>query len=203
MIFLPTKEATLLKVKGLYEIRWHGRGGMGAVTAALIVADALVREDKFVQAIPEFGPERRGAPVRAYNRISDKPIRLRSGITNPDISVVIDPGFVSSPAVLDGLPDDGTVLVNSVLPPDELRSKIDIGGRKLFSVDATGIALAVFGKNIPNTPVVGAVSKVLGDLLPLKSLEEAVANRFRLKGQKMVEDNLTAVRRAYEEVKEI
>ena len=192
-----------MKVKGLYEIRWHGRGGMGTVTAALLVADALVRKGKFVQAIPEFGPERRGAPVRAYNRISDKPIRLRSGITEPDMVVVIDSGFIDSPDVLEGLAPNGIILVNSTLPPEELKKRIKINGRKLFSVDASGIALASFGRNIPNTPIVGAVSRVLGDLLPLSALEEAIAARFRLKGEKMVNENLTALRRAYEEVKEI
>lgn len=202
MIFL-LEEATALKVKGLYEIRWHGRGGMGTVTAALLVADALVREGKFVQAIPEFGPERRGAPVRAYNRISDKTIRVRSGITEPDMVVVIDSGFIDSPDVLEGLVPDGIILVNSVLPGEELRKRIKIDGRRLFSVDASGIALASFGRNIPNTPIVGAVSRVLGNLLPLKALEEAIAARFRLKGEKTVNENLAALRRAYEEVKEI
>jgi len=192
-----------LKVQGLYEIRWHGRGGMGAVTAALLVADALVREGKFVQAIPEFGPERRGAPVRAFNRISDKPIRLRSGITEPDMSVVIDPGFATSPTVIEGLADDGIILVNSVLSPQELRDKIQVNGRRLFVVDASGIALESFGRNIPNTPIVGAVSKILGDKLPLDAVEEAVATRFKLKGEKVVQGNLAAVRKAYQEVKEI
>ena len=192
-----------MKVKGLYEIRWHGRGGMGTVTAALLVADALVRKGKFVQAIPEFGPERRGAPVRAYNRISDSAIRIRSGITEPDMVVVIDSGFVDSPEILDGLAPNGIILVNSTLPADDLRKRMKLNGRKLFSVDASGIALSSFGRNIPNTPIVGAVSKVLGDLLPLSSLEEALAARFRLKGEKMVNENLAALRKAYEEVKEI
>lgn len=192
-----------MKVKGLYEIRWHGRGGMGTVTAALLVADALVRKGKFVQAIPEFGPERRGAPVRAYNRISDSAIRIRSGITEPDMVVVIDSGFVDSPEILDGLAPNGIILVNSTLPPDDLRKRMKLNGRKLFSVDASGIALSSFGRNIPNTPIVGAVSKVLGDLLPLSSLEEALAARFRLKGEKMVNENLAALKKAYEEVKEI
>jgi len=176
---------------------------MGTVTAALLVADALVRKGKFVQAIPEFGPERRGAPVRAYNRISDSAIRIRSGITEPDMVVVIDSGFVDSPEILDGLAPNGIILVNSVLPAEELRARIKLNGRKLFSVDASGIALSSFGRNIPNTPIVGAVSKVLGDLLPLSSLEEALAARFRLQGEKIVNENLTALRRAYEEVKEI
>ncbi|MGC8894051.1 MAG: 2-oxoacid:acceptor oxidoreductase family protein [candidate division WOR-3 bacterium] len=192
-----------MKVKGLYEIRWHGRGGMGTVTAALLVADALVRRGKFVQAIPEFGPERRGAPVRAFNRISDKSIRLRSGITEPDMVVVIDSGFIDSPDVLEGLAPNGIILVNSVLPADDLRKKIKVNGRRLFSVDASGIALASFGRNIPNTPIVGAVSRVLGDLLPIDALEEALVARFRLKGEKVVNENLTALRKAYEEVKEI
>lgn len=203
MILSILKEATALKVKDLYEIRWHGRGGMGTVTAALLVADAIVRKGKFVQAIPEFGPERRGAPVRAYNRISEKSIRLRSGITEPDMVVVIDSGFVDSPEVLDGLARDGIILVNSVLPAEDLRKRIKLNGRKLFSVDASGIALSSFGRNIPNTPIVGAVSKVLGDLLPLSSLEEAITARFGLKGEKIVNENLAALRRAYEEVKEI
>ncbi len=191
-----------MKIPELYEIRWHGRGGMGAVTAALIVADALVRIGKFVQAIPEFGPERRGAPVKAYNRISPKPIRLRSGITNPDMVVVIDAGLVTSPAVLEGLGPDGVILVNSALSPEELKEKLKLDGRKLWVVDASKIAVESFGRNIPNTPMVGALSRVLGDMLPLEAVEEAVRARFSLKGEKVVEGNLKAIRRAYEEVKE-
>ncbi len=191
-----------MKIPDLYEIRWHGRGGMGAVTAALIVADALVRIGKYVQAIPEFGPERRGAPVKAYNRISSRPIRLRSGITNPDMVVVIDAGFVTSPEILEGLEPGGIVLVNSALSPEELKEKIKLDGRKLWVVDASKIALESFGRNIPNTPMVGALSRVLGDMLPLEAVEEAIKERFSAKGEKVVEGNLTAVRRAYEEVKE-
>lgn len=191
-----------MKIPDLYEIRWHGRGGMGAVTAALIVADALVRIGKYVQAIPEFGPERRGAPVKAYNRISPRPIRLRSGITNPDMVVVIDAGFVTSPEILEGLEPGGVVLVNSALSPEELKEKIKLDGRKLWVVDASKIALESFGRNIPNTPMVGALSRVLGEMLPLEAVEEAIKERFSAKGEKVVEGNLTAIRRAYEEVRE-
>ncbi|MGB9589810.1 MAG: 2-oxoacid:acceptor oxidoreductase family protein, partial [Candidatus Hydrothermia bacterium] len=129
--------------------------------------------------------------------------RLRSGITEPDMVVVIDSGFIDSPDVLEGLAPNGIILVNSVLPADDLRKKIKVNGRRLFSVDASGIALASFGRNIPNTPIVGAVSRVLGDLLPIDALEEALVARFRLKGEKVVNENLTALRKAYEEVKEI
>ena len=174
---------------------------MGAVTASLILADALVREGKYVQAIPEFGPERRGAPVRAYNRISQRPIRLRSGITEPDAVVVIDPGFSTNPMVLEGLSPEGVILVNSALSPQEIWERLSPDeSRTLWVVDATRIAMEEFGRNIPNTPVLGALAKALGEWVSLDSLRDALSSRFGGKGQAVMEANLRALERAYQEV---
>jgi len=189
-------------VKKVFEIRWHGRGGLGAKTAALLLGEALIQKGKYVQAFPEYGPERRGAPVKSYNRISDTPINVHSGITNPDIVVVLDPSFMSSPDIYQGLDrEKGKIIVNSELTPEELREKFKIDGYNLYTVNASGISREILKRNLPNTPMLGAVMRVTG-LMDLEDFIEAVGKRLSVKFKpEIVEGNLKAIRRAYEEVK--
>jgi len=194
----PSKDAA--PVPALTEIRWHGRGGQGAVTAAKMVAEVALGQQKFFQAFPEYGPERSGAPIVAFTRISDAPIQIFSGVEHPQIVAVLDPSLLSIVDVTKGAPDDAIVLINSDLPPAELRAKSKMKGRKLYTVAATKIAVETIGRAIPNTPMVGALVRTAG-LFPLDSVVEFMRAEFGKKfPPKVVEGNVAALTRAYEEV---
>jgi pyruvate ferredoxin oxidoreductase gamma subunit len=182
------------------EIRWHGRGGQGAVTAAKMVAEVALGQQKFFQAFPEYGPERSGAPIVAFTRISDEPIQIFSGVEHPQIVAVLDPTLLTIVDVTKGAPDDAVVLINSDLPPAKLRAKSKIKGRRLYTVAATKIAVETIGRSIPNTPMVGALVRISG-LFPLDSVVEFLRAEFGKKfPPKVVEGNVAALTRAYEEV---
>ena len=177
------------------EIRWHGRGGQGAVTSAELVALAAISEGKYAQAFPSFGPERRGAPVLAFNRIdSSNHIRTRAAVTNPDIVVVLDPGLVEIMDVTGGLKDGGTLVINSPKKIDDLKSELG-GPWKLVAINASIIAREVLGVPIVNTTMIGALVKAT-NIINLESLEEPLHERFGAKA----ENNISACRKAYEEV---
>jgi len=188
---------------GITEIRWHGRGGQGVKTAALLFGDAALSEGLHIQAFPEYGPERMGAPVQSFNRLSDKPITIHCGITNPSVVVVLDPTLMGKVDVMAGLPKDGSVIINSADPPAEIRHKYNISGGKVYTVAASKISRETIGRDIPNTPMLGALTKVTG-LLPfdkmVKNVEVKLKKKFASKLE-VVEGNLTAIRRAYQEVK--
>ena len=184
----------------LTEIRWHGRGGQGAVTAAKMVAEVALGQQKFFQAFPEYGPERSGAPIVAFTRISDAPIQIFSGVEHPQIVAVLDPTLLTIIDVTKGAPDDAIVLINSDLPPARLREKSKMVGRRLYTVAATKIAVETIGRSIPNTPMVGALVRI-ADLFPLESVVEFMRAEFGKKfPPKVVEGNVAALTRAYEEV---
>jgi pyruvate ferredoxin oxidoreductase gamma subunit len=187
----------------MIEIRWHGRGGQGAKTAALLFADAAMSSGKFIQAFPEYGPERMGAPVQSFNRLSDKPITLHCGITSPDIVIILDATLLDTIKVTDGLSEDGKIILNTTLSPKEARKKLGIKGKKVFTVDASGISKECLGREIPNTPMLGALIKVSG-LLDIKNLisdtKKKLEKKFRSKPE-LIEGNLKAIKQAYEEVK--
>jgi len=187
-------------MEGLIEIRWHGRGGQGAKTAAQFLAEAALEMGKFIQAFPEYGPERAGAPMQAYTRISDRPITIHSGVTNPEIVVVIDPTLIE-PRVAKGLGNEGIVVVNSGESPNEIRKKLGFAKGKVATVDATGISLDTLKVPMPNTPMLGALLKVVS-LVSLEGLEERIKAKFLKKlGPEKTKANIDAVKRAYEEVK--
>ena len=189
--------------KSIVEIRWHGRGGQGAKTAALLFADAALSEGKYIQAFPEYGPERMGAPVQSFNRISDEPITLHCGISNPKYVVVLDPTLMSSVDVLAGVPDDGMIVINTSKSPDEIRSSLKNKKVKTFTVDASRIAKETMGRDIPNTPMLGAMAAATGLLnyeRLLKDLEQKLSKKFASK-KEIIAGNLNAIKRAYEEVK--
>ncbi|MBI2287584.1 MAG: pyruvate ferredoxin oxidoreductase subunit gamma [Chloroflexi bacterium] len=179
---------------GLVEIRWHGRGGQGAVTSAELVARAAISEGKYAQAFPSFGPERRGAPVLAFNRIhNDQPIRIRAEITQPDVVVVLDPGLLSVIKVASGLKENGIVIVNTKKTAEQVRAELALQGR-LATVDATRIARELLGVPIVNTTMIGALIKVT-DIIKLESMTEPLESRFA----RLAERNFKAMTRAYQE----
>jgi pyruvate ferredoxin oxidoreductase gamma subunit len=185
------------------EIRWHGRGGQGTVTAAKVFADACLSGGRYVQAFPEYGPERSGAPLRAYNRVSSKELRMHCPVLKPNIVVVVDATLLDGIDVTEGAIDDAVFIINSSRAPKEMREKLKAKPtHKVFTVDATKIAIDCFGRPMPNSPMVGALSKVSG-IVSLDVILEDVKKSFGKKfSQKIIDGNLEAVKRGYEEVKE-
>lgn len=185
------------------EIRWHGRGGQGAKTAALLLGDAAMSLGKFIQAFPEYGPERMGAPVASFNRISAEPITIHYGITEPNVVLVLDPTLIGTIDVTKGLSSDGVIIVNTSNSPKEVRALIKFNGGKVFTVDASKISKESIGKDIPNTPMLGALIKATGLLdfnHMIEDLKKKLAKKFASKPE-VIEGNLKAVKRAFDEVK--
>ena len=184
-----------------FEVRWHGRGGQGAKTAAYLLAEAAMHAGKVIQAFPEFGPERRGAPIRAFTRISDEPIRIRSHVYSPDVVIVLDPSLFEWEDLLSGTNDEAVILINTPLSPAEAREEFGIEGRKVFTVDATAISFEELKRNLPNIPLMGAFAKATG-LVPIEAMEEEIRSHFeRRYGPEVAEANVKALRRGYEEVR--
>lgn len=185
------------------EIRWHGRGGQGTVTAAKVLADACLSGGRHVQAFPEYGPERAGAPLRAYNRISEKELRLHCPVVHPKIVSVVDATLIDVMNLADGTTDDAIFVVNTAKEPAEIREKIKAKkGQKVFTVDATKIAIDEIGRALPNSPMLGAVCGVAG-LVTLEHLLEEVRKSFGKKfSEKIINGNLKATERGFKEVRE-
>jgi len=184
----------------MIEIRWHGRGGQGAKTAAQFLAEATLDTGKYIQAFPEYGPERAGAPIRTYNRISTQPISLHCGVTNPGYVVVIDPTLLN-PAVVEGLSDKGMLLVNTSESVDSVRQKTGFKEGRVATVDATKISLDTLGKPMPNMPMLGALLKI-APLVELDALYEKLKAKFLKKiGEEKTKANIAGIKRAYEKVK--
>ena len=178
----------------LIEIRWHGRGGQGGVTSAELIAQAAISEGKYAQAFPSFGPERRGAPVLAFNRIdSREPVRIRAEITTPDVVVVLDPGLLSIVNVTSGLKENGIVAINTRKTAKQIRAEFGIKER-LVTVDATKIARELLGVPIVNTTMTGALIKATG-VIKLESMQQPIQKRFG----RLAERNIKAMEKAYEE----
>jgi pyruvate ferredoxin oxidoreductase gamma subunit len=183
------------------EIRWHGRGGQGAVTAAKILAQAALGEGRYIQAFPEYGAERRGAPVRSFTRISDEPIHIHSPIHTPSAVAVLDSTLLDTVDVTEGLPQNGVLVVNTQESPADVRSKLNLKGRKIFTVDATQISIDCIGKPIPNAPMIGAVMRA-ANILPLDNLVDGFRSKFSEKFRpEVIKGNIKAIKRAYQEVK--
>lgn len=189
----------MVKTKDFLEIMWRGRAGQGAKSAAQILAEVAMLSGKYSQAFPEYGAERSGAPMRAFNRISDQPIKIHSGIENPDIVVVIDDTLITAMNVVEGLKEDGILIVNTQKSIDEIRKRTGFGG-KICVVPATKIALEEIKRGIPNTVMLGALVKVT-EVVPLDSIVEQFKEMFSNKlTPEMLEGNLRAIKRGYEEV---
>ncbi len=185
------------------EIRWHGRGGQGTVTAAKVLADACLSGGRHVQAFPEYGPERAGAPLRAFNRISDKTIRMHCPVLNPSIVGIVDATLIDAIDVTGGALDDAVFVVNSSKDAAEIRKKLGVKDtQKVFAVDASKIAIESFGRAMPNSPMLGAIVKATG-IVEMDVLLEDVKKSFGKKfSQKIIDGNLEAVNRGYGEVHE-
>ena len=184
-------------LKKILEVRWHGRGGQGAWTASELLARAAIHEGKFVQSFPEFGPERMGAPVTAFTRISTEPIQLHCAVYNPDVVAVLDPTLLKTVPFTEGLIEEGKIIINSKDKPAEIRKMFNINKGRVWTVSATEIAIRFLGMPITNTAMLGAVACATG-IVSLESVEKVVKERFR---RDVAEKNFAVVKQAYEEAK--
>lgn len=187
----------------MVEIRWHGRGGQGTVTAAKVLADACLSGGRHVQAFPEYGPERAGAPLRAYNRISERRLRMHCPVVNPKVVAVVDASLLDAIDVADGTTDDAIFVINTGKDPKEIRAKLKAKpSQKVFTVDATKIAIETIGRPLPNSAMLGAVNRATG-IVDMNILLEDIKGSFGKKfAQKIIDANLSAARRGFEEVRE-
>ncbi len=184
------------------EIRWHGRGGQGAKTASLLLADVAFTQGMYVQGFPEYGPERMGAPITAYNRLSHTPLRIHSNIYTPDIVVVVDETLIGPVDVTAGLKEGGALIVNSRRAPEEVRAEFPGYTGRLYIIDAKSVSLRNIGRNMPNTPLLSTVVKVSGIMEAeafFENMRGSFAHKFASKPE-VLEGNMKAIREAWEEV---
>ena len=189
----------------LIEIRWHGRGGQGAKTASLLLADAAFNTGKYIQGFPEYGPERMGAPITAYNRISNKPINIHSNIYYPDYVVVVDDSLLDCVDVTSGLKPDGAIVINTTKDATTIKQKLKNYNGSIYKIDARKISLETLGKYFPNTSMLAAIVKV-ADIMPedvfLKDMEGSFRHKFAKKPE-VIEGNTKALKMALQEVEKI
>lgn len=189
-------------MKNLTEIRWHGRGGQGAKTAALLLADVAFKTGKYVQGFPEYGPERMGAPITAYNRISDTQIRVHSNIYDPQYVVVVDESLLETVDVTKGLKEDGAILINTTRSKEELIPHLKGYTGKVFTLDAYKVSMETMGKYFPNTPLLAAIVKVadiMDETIFLNEMESSFKHKFASKPE-VIEGNMAALKMAMQEV---
>lgn len=189
----------------LIEIRWHGRGGQGTKTASLLLADAAFNTGKYIQGFPEYGPERMGAPITAYNRISDTPITVHSNIYEPDYVVVVDDTLLESVNVTAGLKENGAIVINTTKSPDYLKSVLKGYNGKIYTIDARKVSMEALGKYFPNTPMLAAivkVSQIMSDEAFLEDMQGSFKHKFAKKPE-VIEGNMKALQMALNEVKQV
>ena len=192
-------------MNNLIEIRWHGRGGQGAKTASLLLADAAFNTGKYIQGFPEYGPERMGAPITAYNRISDKPITIHSNIYEPDYVVVVDDTLLESVPVTAGLKTEGAIVINTTKSPEYLKEKLNGYDGNIYTIDARKVSEETLGKYFPNTPMLAAIVKVTGimsDEAFLEDMKGSFKHKFAKKPE-VIEGNMKALELALKEVTKI
>mgnify|MGYP005783315275 FL=1 len=189
----------------LIEIRWHGRGGQGAKTASLLLADAAFNTGKYIQGFPEYGPERMGAPITAYNRISTTPIRIHSNIYEPDYVVVVDDTLLESVDVTAGLKESGAIIINTTKDADYLKTVLKGYHGSIYTIDARRISMETLGKYFPNTPMLAAivkVSNIMDDAEFLEDMKSSFKHKFTKKPE-VIDGNMKALEMALKEVQKI
>lgn len=192
-------------MNNLIEIRWHGRGGQGAKTASLLLADAAFNTGKYIQGFPEYGPERMGAPITAYNRISTEPITIHSNIYEPDYVVVVDDTLLESVDVTAGLKKTGAIVINTTKDAEYLKQHLNGYEGEIYKIDARKISLETLGKYFPNTPMLAAivkVSKIMTDEEFLDDMKGSFKHKFAKKPE-VIEGNMKALEIALKEVEKV
>jgi pyruvate ferredoxin oxidoreductase gamma subunit len=186
----------------MLEIRWHGRGGQGVVTAGKVLADTALDAGLYFQAFPDYGPERMGAPVRAFTRLSQEPIDVHSQIEQPNVVIVLDPTVMIPANAAGGLCEDGVLIVNTAKSPEQVRQMLGLTTGRVCTVDASAIAIKHLGREITNTPMLGALARATG-IFSLEDLAEQIRHKFERKfGAEIVEANIAALNEAAAELKE-
>ncbi len=190
-----------MPMQELTEIRWHARAGQGAVTVAKIVAETALEADQYIQAMPEYGPERMGAPIQAFTRVSSEPIDIHCNIEDPNVIVVLDESLLSFVPVARGLAKGGVIIVNTCSAPDEIRKVLDLPeGARVATVDASGISMDTLKRDMPNTPMLGALASCT-DEFTVDQFTDHLAKTFGKKfSQEVIDANVNAVKRAAQEV---
>jgi len=192
-------------MKDLIEIRWHGRGGQGAKTASLLLADVAFSTGKYIQGFPEYGPERMGAPMTAYNRISSKPIEVHSNIYDPDYVVVVDETLLKAVDVTNGLKEKGAIVINTTKSLDEIKPLLKNYNGNIYTIDAKKISEDALGKYFPNVPMLAAIEKIAG-IMPdddfIKNMEESFKHKFAKKPE-VIDGNMQALKIALNNVKKL
>ena len=192
-------------MKDLIEIRWHGRGGQGAKTASLLLADVAFSTGKYIQGFPEYGPERMGAPMTAYNRISSKPIEVHSNIYDPDYVVVVDETLLKAVDVSNGLKKDGAIVINTTKSLDEIKPLLKNYNGNIYTIDAKKISEDALGKYFPNVPMLAAIEKIAG-IMPdddfIRNMEESFKHKFAKKPE-VIDGNMQALKIALNNVKKL
>ena len=192
-------------MSNMIEIRWHGRGGQGAKTASLLLADAAFNTGKYIQGFPEYGPERMGAPITAYNRISDEPITIHSNIYYPDYVVVVDDTLLESVDVTSGIKEDGAILINTTKPEDVLKKELKGYKGDVYTLDARKISLETLGRYFPNTPMLAGIVKISGIMTDeelIKDMKGSFQHKFAKKPE-VIDGNMKALEMALKEVKKL
>ena len=192
-------------MKDMIEIRWHGRGGQGAKTASLLLADAAFNTGKYIQGFPEYGPERMGAPITAYNRISDSPITIHSNIYEPDYVVVVDDSLLESVDVTSGLKSTGAIVINTTKDSNYIKKSLKDYSGDIYCIDAKKISLETLGKYFPNTPMLAAIVKVSGIMSDedlLKDMQGSFKHKFAKKPE-VIEGNMKALELALKSITKI
>lgn len=192
-------------MKDLIEIRWHGRGGQGAKTASLLLADAAFNTGKYIQGFPEYGPERMGAPMTAYNRISTNPIRVHSNIYNPDYVVIVDDTLLNCVDVTAGLKEEGAIIINTTKDIAEIKPLLKGYKGNVYTIDARRISEEALGRYFPNTPMLAAIVKVteiMNDEDFIKDMEDSFKHKFSKKPE-VIDGNMKAIKVALKEVKKV
>lgn len=192
-------------MKDLIEIRWHGRGGQGAKTASLLLADAAFNTGKYIQGFPEYGPERMGAPIVAYNRISNNPITIHSNIYEPDYVIVVDDTLLDCVDVTAGLKDSGAIIINSTKDNNYLKEKLKNYNGSVYKIDARKISIEALGKYFPNTPMLAAIVKVSNIMTEEAFLEDMIGSfkhKFAKKPE-VIDGNMKALEMALKEVEKV
>lgn len=205
MIDIKSKEVSLKDMENMIEIRWHGRGGQGAKTASLLLADAAFNTGKYIQGFPEYGPERMGAPITAYNRISSSPITIHTNIYEPDYVVVVDDTLLESVNVTAGLKKEGAIIINTTKDIEYLKKVLKGYEGSVYTIDARKVSIEALGKYFPNTPMLAAIVKVSGVMTEqafLEDMQGSFKHKFAKKPE-VIEGNMKALELALKEIKKV
>ncbi len=191
-------------MSGYFEVRWHGRGGQGTVTGAKSLAEAVQGTGKFVSAFPDYGPERRGAPVRAFDRFADRRIRTHTPILNPDVVMIVDPTLIGGKGLVEGITEETVFIVNTEKDPGSVKQSLGLNGQTLHTVPANSISLRLFKREIPNSAMMGAFARACPQVISVEALIREAESAFaHLLAKDLVAKNLDAIQCGYDEVKSI